>query len=173
MSARKGMFNVEYVAVLIIFIAFSAYFTFRLTGQRPAYVREVRKEIFRSENYLLSEVLINDIGEPSNWNTLVGGAGQGNIRRLGLLDQSENLTNRLSRAKVIALYTLCNNSGYGTVRGMMGANHNFSITVEDSSTGTLLANCTSAANPEALATIKRIVAFDNGGWGYVQIQSWN
>jgi hypothetical protein len=170
MKKRKslGMFSVEYVVVLVLFIVISAYFTYRLLEQKPIYVREVQKEIFRSENYMISELLVNDGGEPQNWNLL-----SSPIRRIGLLDTSKNQTNLVSRAKASALHNLCAGSaGYRNVKANFSASHNFSISVVDTVTGLTLCDCNPSGNNEILASFKRIVAFDNGDYGEVLVKSW-
>ena len=63
---------VEYIVSFSIFSVFVAYLFFRLLSYMPAYLNELRGEKLRSEAYQLSEFLINDLGEPLSWASLVG-----------------------------------------------------------------------------------------------------
>lgn len=167
----KALMNIEYLTVLILFMIFSFYFTFKLLEQKPAYVREVRKEIFRSENYMISQVLINDPGEPDDWASYVG-IDEGMIKRVGLLNTAKNDTNYLNATKVVGLRNLCSGGGYGKVAARLGAFHNFSISFTDSSGSTGDFTCGPTTSGEVMSSVKRIVAIDNGGYGYIFIESW-
>jgi len=173
-KSSKGLFNAEYITVLVLFIMFSTYFTYKLVEQRPTYLREVNKEMLRSESYRLSEMLINDPGYPNDWNTLVGGASEANIKRIALLDQSENETNLLSTSKISGLNTLClRANGYENVKRLVGAAHDFSILVINSTEAPkVLIDCKPSATGEVVASIKRLVAFGSGNFGEMVVQMW-
>lgn len=55
---------VEFIIAFSIFSVFVAYLFFRLLSFMPAYLNEIRSERVRSEAYQISELLINDPGEP-------------------------------------------------------------------------------------------------------------
>ncbi|MFH1623115.1 MAG: hypothetical protein ABIA12_01190 [Candidatus Aenigmatarchaeota archaeon] len=166
----RGLFNVEYLTVLTLFILFSTYFTFRMMEQKPAYIREVRTEIFRSESYRLSEMLVNDAGAPANWQTLVGTADEGSIRRIGLSDESENVTNLLSEVKIANMSQMCA-ADYAAVKRLVGAQHDFSL-VRIGLDGVPETICSPGAVGDVKASITRLVAFGGEDYGKMVVQMW-
>jgi hypothetical protein len=68
----KGQFSVEYIVSMTIFIGFVTYIIFSIWRFIPNYLSELRNERIRSEAYQISELLINDPGEPMDWNKVVG-----------------------------------------------------------------------------------------------------
>jgi len=162
----KGMFNVEYLTVLTLFIIFSTYFTFRMMEQKPAYVAEVQREIFRAESYRLSEMLVDDAGEPANWQTLA----EGGIKRIGLSDESKNVTNLVSEAKLLKMEQMCG-ADYAAVKRLVGGQHDFSLVRIDSS-GVLETVCWPGATGDVKASITRFVAFSTGDYGQIVLQMW-
>jgi len=164
----KGLFNVEYLTVLILFIIFSTYFTFRMMEQKPAYTAEVQREIFRAESYRLSEMLVDDAGEPANWQTLA----EGSIKRIGLSDETKNVTNLVSEAKLQAMKTICIvNKEYAKVKALVGGQHDFSL-VRIGSNGVPETVCWPGATGDVKASITRFVAFSTGDYGKMILQMW-
>ncbi|MCX6820775.1 MAG: hypothetical protein NT016_02405 [Candidatus Aenigmarchaeota archaeon] len=170
--ARKGLFNVEYLTVLILFIMCSMYFVFRMMAEKPAYINEVHRETLRAESYRLSEMLVDDAGAPANWQNLAGTPQQSNIKRVGLSDESNNVTNMVSETKLSEMKQMCVGAGgYATVKSMVGARHDFSLTRIDSA-GVADTICSPAAAGDVTASITRLVAFDTGGYGQLITQMW-
>lgn len=164
---RNGLFNVEYLTVLVLFLVFSTYFVFRMLDQKPAYLAEVQLEIFRSESYRLSEMLIDDAGDPADWR-----AGTAGIARIGLSDETANVTNTVSEAKLSAMKQMCADSaGYASVKSLAGASHDFSL-VRISSSGAAETVCSPGATGDVRASITRFVAFDTGDYGQIIVQMW-
>ena len=161
----KGLFNVEYLTVLIMFIIFSTYFTFRMMEQKPAYIAEVQREIFRAESYRLSEMLVDDAGEPANWRALAG------TKRIGLSDESKNVTNLVSEAKLLAMEQMCAGAGYAAVKRLVGGQHDFSL-VRIGSNGVPETVCWPGATGDVKASITRFVAFSTGDYGKIVLQMW-
>jgi hypothetical protein len=162
----KGQFSVEFFSVLVLFVIISAYFSIRLAEVRPAYIKEVKRSVIRSEAYRISEVLINDPGSPMNW-----GAG-GSVIRIGFLDNSQNKTNLLSEQKILRFNSLCNGgAGYNNIKNLIGAQHDFSIIINDK-TGSIGTIDCSAKVGESAAVIKRLVTFDSGNYGELIVQVW-
>ena len=93
----KGQLNLEQIVAMTLFIAFSSYVFFTVFNLVPRYTSEVRSERLRSEAYQMSELLINDPGSPANWDKIVKPS------RLGLSDETANLTNFISKSKGAAL----------------------------------------------------------------------
>lgn len=160
----KGLFNVEYLTVLILFIIFSTYFTFRMMEQKPTYIAEVQREIFRAESYRLSEMLVDDAGEPANWRALAG------TKRIGLSDESKNVTNLVSEAKLLAMEQMCG-ADYAAVKGLVGGQHDFSL-VRIGSNGVPETVCWPGATGDMKASITRFVAFSTGDYGKIVLQMW-
>ena len=163
----KGLFNVEYLTVLILFLIFSTYFTLRMMEQKPAYVAEVQREIFRAESYRLSEMLINDPGHPLDWETLPVGS----VKRIGLSDATANVTNLLNETKLSKMGQLCIAvDGYANVKSRVGAQHDFSLEYINSS-GTFY-RCNPCVTCDVKASITRFVAFNTGDYGKIVLQMW-
>lgn len=164
----KGQFSYDYFISMIIFILFVVYIAFQLITMRPAYLREVRNEILRSEAYQLSEILANDPGEPADWNAA-------NVKRLGL-STNENKTNYLSSVKITRLAGLCQTQ-YSKLPQLLGidSKYQFSIIVKNIITGEPLADChpSSLMGARSLnVSLKRVAMLDSGGFGEVMVQMW-
>ena len=174
----KGQFNIEFFTVLILFVGFAAYFSIKLAGVRPAYMEEVRQTIIRSEVYRISEVLINDPGYPMDWDTLVGTPSENEIKRIGLLDHSQNKTNLLSEQKIAGLDTLCNGgAAYEKIKDLIGAEYDFSILLVEKPSELVKIDCGSTQSGETVASIRRLGVFDSGGdgeleYGELSVHSW-
>jgi len=170
--ARKGLFNVEYLTVLVIFILVSMYFVFRMMAEKPAYAAEIKRETLRAESYRLSEMLVDDAGAPANWQNLAGTGQQSRILRVGLSDETKNVTNLVSEIKLSKMTQMCSIAGgYATVKGMVGAKHDFSLVRIDSS-GTADTICGPLVTGDVTASITRFVAFDSGDYGQLIVQIW-
>jgi len=167
---NKGQFSYDYFISMIIFILFVAYIAFQIMALRPAYLREVRNEILRSESYQLSDLLVNDPGEPLNWDVA-------SVKRIGLSNEI-NKTNYLSVAKIVKLASLCPQAGYSTsFPQLFGVDkkYQFSIIVKNITSGLPLADCHPSSIIAARAintSIKRVVVLDSGEYGEVTVQMW-
>jgi len=170
-SQKKGQFSLEYLAVLTLFLVFSLYFAFRLLEYYPLHLKNVREEILRSDSYRLSEMMINDDGWPTNWETLPFAS----VERIGLSDATEDITNLLAAAKVNALDNLCHTLGeeYPSVKRLVGAEHDFFLEINNTSgDGSLYTQCGPLPASGSVSIIRRIVAFDNGDYGELVVQMW-
>jgi len=158
---------VEYIVSFSIFSVFVAYLFFRLLSYMPAYLNELRGEKLRSEAYQLSEFLVNDPGEPVDWQTKPDSL----VKRVGL-SNIENKTNYLSADKVKRLAENCT-SNYDLVKRWIGADYQFLLAVSDDS-GSISAVCipTGAIIRGVNATIKRFVAFDTNSYGELTVYVW-
>lgn len=155
--------TIEYMISSVAFISLVIYIYLLYSGNIPNFISEVRKEHSRSTAYQLSELLVNDPGEPSNWNSL----SDDQIKRIGLSDQTKNLRNLLSLQKIVSLNAKCPSyQGYLNVQKWLGLNETFSIhfyNITDTGNRQSLLSCNP---PQALlkkteinATVKRITAF--------------
>ncbi|MEM5794508.1 MAG: hypothetical protein QXU07_04675 [Candidatus Aenigmatarchaeota archaeon] len=160
---------VEYIASMGIFISFVAYIFFLLLRYYPLYLQEMESERKRLEAYQISELLINDFGEPANWETLV----LDSVKRIGLSDDLKNKTNLLNLAKINSLQSFCNQDYY-KVKEKIGSDFDFSLILFDLSNNQLLINCfppkvvITATN----ITVRRIAAFSSGGYAELIVQVW-
>jgi hypothetical protein len=165
----KGQFTWDYVVSIITFITLVSYISLQIIGNIPNMLNAIRNEFLRSEAYQLSELLINDPGQPPNWNST-------NVERIGLSNESLNITNYISASKISHLRTICNNN-YGNLVKLLGidvSKYNISITIFDKTNDQLLVNCM----PQIVilrainVTIKRYAAIDNGNYAEIILQAW-
>ena len=164
----KAQFNIEYFVSIIIFIGFVAYIFFQVLTFTPEYLNEIKNEEARSEAYQISELLINDYGEPIDWDL-------DTVERVGLSNEIQNKTNLLSIEKIRLIGTRCSEvDGYLDVKNWISTDHDFTILLSDSSVGSILIRC----NPSTTAvrtvnvSVSRIVAFDNGNYGELVVEVW-
>jgi hypothetical protein len=132
-------------------------------------MNELKNENLRIETYQLSELLVNDPGQPANW-TKVPSA---QVMRIGLSSEIMNVTNYLSKDKINAFNTNCS-SDYDRIRRLVGTEYNFLITINDTNQGLTLATCkpTVSSYSGTNVSISRIVAFDDGSFGNLNIWLW-
>lgn len=160
----KGQLTIEYLISFGIFIGVIIYVYLLYTRNIPNFLEEIKKENIRAEAYQLSELLVNDIGEPPNWNTL----SDENIKRIGLADQNRNQTNFISKQKITGFDIKCD-SDFSNIQKWVGLNKSFSVLIFNINQGTgsrsLLADCTPPLIVRAAlnATVKRIAAYEEGG----------
>ena len=109
----------------MIFVAFVGYFGVQLLNLVPMYLTQVRTEETRNEAYLISDMMVNDPGNPINWPSQ-----EGNIKRIGMNDETQNLTNVVSTAKLNEFFNLCQ-SGYFHVLNWMGTTHEFYLVASE------------------------------------------
>ena len=162
---NKGLFSLEYLTVIIIFITFTTYYAFRLVEEEPDYLNEVKSEIYRSECYRLSELLINDPGHPLNWDTLE----IYQVDRIGLSDHSENKTNLLSEDKIVRLGAVCQGNGYYDVKDLLGASYNYHISIKSVGDTFATVECGDYDKENVKSSITRLVAFDSGSFGNITV----
>lgn len=170
---KKGQMNIEYVITMTLFITLVVYISFRLLNYTPSYTQAIRSEYLRSEAYQLSELLVNDVGEPSSWNTTWHTTPSA-VKRLGLSEGTK--TNLLSVDKITTMEEMCT-SAYGYVTGRLGIDTNdyqISLFFRDSSSGSILLDCSPVytVSRQDVATIKRTVALSSGGYGELAVQVW-
>jgi len=162
---KKGLFSLEYLTVIVIFMAFTTYYAFRMIEEKPNYLEEVKAEIYRSECYRISELLINDPGHPLNWDTL----DLGQVERVGLSNHYQNKTNLLSENKITRLGELCQGNGYYDVKELMGISYNYHILIK-SMEGTFDdVECGSYDEENVKASMTRLITFDSGSFGNLTV----
>jgi len=160
----KGQLTSEYLISFVIFIGLIAYTYFSYSSNIPRFIEEVRKENIRSEAFQLSELLVNNPGEPINWQSFPI------IQRIGISDENFNKSNLISEDKINELNTRfdCNNpNDYTLFMSMLGANRNFSLIISeiDLTNGNRIPMYTCLSPTTFISpiniTIQRIVAYND------------
>jgi hypothetical protein len=154
----KTQVGFEQFAALSIFVVSVLFLIYELISYYPNYINEIKRQALLVEAYQISELLINDVGEPANWNKF-------NVKRIGLLDESLNITNVVSILKVSYANDICN-SDYNRFKTLLDLKNdiNFVVYLE----GNLIANCSKAVG-EKIAKMNRIISFSNKSYGEIII----
>lgn len=163
----KAQLSIDYIVSLVVFIGIVTYIFFQLLSYGPPYIDEIEKQRLRSEAYQVSELLINDPGEPLDWNST-------NVKRVGLSDHLQNKTNVLSLSKINNFTQICNGfTGYDRMKSLIDTNYQFNISLKDIATGNILIECfpQQIIGKATKVEIRRIVAFDSS-YGELTIQMW-
>jgi hypothetical protein len=153
----RSQVGFEQFAALALFIFSISFLIYQLLSYYPTYVNEVRRQTLISETYQTSEILTNDVGEPANWYSIP----LDNVKRIGLLNETINITNVVSILKVFKANETCN-TDYARFKKLLDLKNdiNFVVYLE----GRVLANC-SYPFGEKVAKVLRIVSFDNRSYG--------
>jgi hypothetical protein len=170
----RAQFSIDYYVALIIFILLTTYISFQVLAFSPLYTNEINSQRLRSEAFQISEILINDAGQPVNWENV----DENSIKRIGLSNESFNYTNFLSTKKISALKNLignpCSQTGYGKIKGWLDVQDDFSFSLINKTSETTIISC----NPpqkvarRTLVNISRIVSFDSGDYGILNLEVW-
>lgn len=172
-NKMKGQFSIDFYISFIFFIMFVIYLFFQISKIIPNYLNEVNVQTLRSEAYQISELLINDLGEPKDWNILPEDQ-RNKIKRIGLLDETQNKTNLISQTKATALNTICNSAdGYEMIKSKIATDYQFSLILINRVNNETLINCfvSGAMTKPIRVDMRRIVAFDNS-YGELILQMW-
>ncbi len=154
--------TIEYMVSFVAFIALVLYIYLLYSGNIPNFISQVEKEHVKSITYQLSELLLNDPGQPSNW-----GNNPGSVERIGLSDETQNKTNLLSYQKIDSLNSTCSTfQGYRDVQKLLAFDGVFSIhfyNITDAGQREVLLNCNPPSallkKTEINVTVKRITSF--------------
>ena len=166
----KGQISfVEYLAALTLFITSVLYIAFQLVNFVPQYLNQVNNEAIRIDAYQISELLVNDPGNPINW------YASAPIYRMGLSSENMNVTNFLSLQKIIAFNNTCSGSGYYNVKRNISSIGNFVILLfnRTANSGELLINCRPpfVFSSPINTSVRRIVAIDSNDIGELIVQT--
>ena len=160
----KAQTFLEYYLSLIVFAIFATYIFFQVALVLPSHEREIKTQILQAEAYQMSELLITDAGEPSDWNTKTCDQTDcSQVLRIGLLDQSQMKTNFLLQQKIDQLNSICNTpsigAGYETIRAKLNTADYVSIIIVDKSTNSVVSCLPQLApTPIVQANMTRLVA---------------
>jgi hypothetical protein len=166
----KAQLSLDYIVSLIVFIGFVTYIFFQLLSYGPPYISEIEKQRLRSEVYQISELLVNDPGEPLNWNSL----DFTNVERVGLSDETKNKTNVLSLEKIGKFNQICTSeNGYDKIKSKIDTEYQFLIQLINKSNNQYLINCTppQLITKALKAEIRRTVVFGSD-FGELIVQMW-
>jgi hypothetical protein len=169
----KGQLTVQYLASFIFFIGLIIYIYFAFSANLPAFVEEVGKEDTRSKAFQLSEILLNDPGDPKDW----WNEPLSSINRTGLSDENSNKNNLISKHKVDRLGELCNSpsGNFKNVTQKLAFNKSFSIHIfnvsQSSGQRNLIMSCVDPDLPKTSinATIRRITVLNNTDTGNLEL----
>jgi len=153
----KLQIGFEQISSLLLFVTSVTYLVYLLLSYYPSYISEMKKQSLLVEAYQISEILVNDVGEPANWYSLQ----INQIKRIGLLNESINRTNVVSITKARVLDTICN-SNYQIFKQLLDLKNDINLIAYIGSN--VLVNCTRPVG-ERVAKINRIISFDNGSYG--------
>ncbi len=165
----KGQFTWDYIVSIGAFIALVSYLSLQIVNTAPIGINTIKGEFLRSEAYQISELLINDPGEPKDWTT-------SNVERLGFANENFNITNYISSRKISDINTMCA-SNYENVANLLGIdmkNYNFSLVMIDRTDGNvIISDCKSPLliTKSINVTIKRYAAIDNGHYAEMILQT--
>lgn len=158
----KAQLTIQYLASFIFFVGLVILIYLSYSANIPRFVEEVNKENTRSKAYQLSEILVNDPGEPINW-------VPANVERIGLSDNYYNKTNLIRFQKVQLFDELCNQpGGFKKIQDKLALNKSFSIfifNITDNGNRDSLASCSPQVFPKTgiNVTVRRITAMNNSG----------
>lgn len=165
----KAQLSIEYVVSLSLFILFVSYLFFNILNILPLYLNEIRNERIKSEAYQISEILVNDPGEPSDWET----KEDWEIKRIGLSNENYNKTNLLSVSKINRLKNECEND-YDKILDWLDTDYQISITMS-SKNGAGFETFHCGPSEVTIRTInvsvRRYFAFEEG-YGELVLQVW-
>jgi hypothetical protein len=153
----KLQVSFEQLISLSLFIFSVIFLINQLISYYLIYINKIEKQTLLLEAYQVSELLVNDVGQPANWNI-------NNVRRIGLLSENLNKTNVLSYLKVSSAIELCrrSNSDYVKFKNLLDLKRDINIVVY--SEGRLIGNCSRPMKENAVK-ISRIISFNDGKYG--------
>jgi len=153
----KAQIGFEQIVSLLLFVTSATHLVYLLLSYYPSYINEMKRQMILSEAYQISEILVNDCGDPANWYSVQ----VNQIKRIGLLNESLNKTNVISITKSINATRLCD-SDYQRFKQLLDLKNDISLIVYIGNN--VLVNCTRPIG-ERVARINRIISFDNGSYG--------
>ena len=162
----KAQLTIQYLASFIFFIGLVVLVYLAYSANIPRFVKEVDKENIYSKAYQLSEILVNNPGEPPSWSNI------DNAKRLGLSDQYSNKSNLILNSKVQELknniHCFQDVADFKKIQDKLAMNISFSIfifNITENGDRKPLFDCTPSAFPRTAvnATVKRITALNNSG----------
>ena len=169
----KGQLSFEFYFAFLIFVIFVAYIVFQIIVRNPNYAIQVGAQSIRLNAWRVSELLVNDNGEPMNWPTSLNPT-----KRLGLSDETANKTNMLSSEKIAAFISRCF-SNYQETKDLLGLDTNAQmiVTISNIATNSPPMICTPQASEiiskgTEVVSITRIAAVNDGTYANITVTVW-
>ncbi|MBI4171089.1 MAG: hypothetical protein HY514_05295 [Candidatus Aenigmarchaeota archaeon] len=154
----KGTLDIEFIISVLVFMTTITIVSISIINNFPKLHQEIFSQDLKAKSFQISELLMFDRGEPTNWDTLPVTS----VKRLGL---SNGTKYDISPEKVSALQGYCTAGNYAGVKDLLGLDfrNDVSIEVRDIDLGTVVLDCRPAAVSEirAQATITRFVLMAN------------
>jgi hypothetical protein len=163
----KGQISIEYLIALSIFIGLISYIYLKYVGNISPFIEDVIKEEKRAEAFQIANILVNDPGEPVNWDST-------NVKRVGLANESTNMTNWIKLEKINRLKI--DSSRCLDLNSLLSIERPFNVLIFDvnPSNGrrTLLASCMSPVLriDQINATVRRYAVYDGGRIAEIIVQ---
>ncbi len=159
----KGQLTIEYLISFGIFVTLIGYIYLSYTKNIPIFVDEVKKEVTRSEAFQISELLINNPGEPSSWTFAT-------VKRIGLSNNTAGKQNLITMNKINELsnFNCLVPSEYLSLQKKIATNKQVSLFILDINTidevRTPLYTCKSPIIQKTAinTTIRRLTAYNDG-----------
>src|SRR5207245_3567306 len=93
----------------------------------PKYLEEVRSQRLRTEVYQVSQLLLNNPGDPVNWENT---PDINTVNRVGLFANGSDSTNVAWRTKLFSFNALCANGvNYQSLKSKFAIDFDFSIVI--------------------------------------------
>ena len=171
MKNQKAQISLEYFVSLLIFVSLLTFVIFELRVITPDYLREVKTQTLRLETFQISELLINDAGEPDDWDE----RPPPETLRVGL--SNLNSQDEISIAKIVELDSRCKSAGgYQNLYDWLGMQNQFYLAIQDEN-GYLLntrADCPPVPiiGRPTVMLITRVVTLDTGNFANLTLTVW-
>ncbi len=158
----KGQLSYEYYVSLLIFLLASFYVMLKINQYLPPFKEFVLKQRIYSEAYQLSEILVNDPGEPPDWNL-------SNVKRIGLQHQLKK-KNLVSSYKINLLNESCEKFGYSFIKDKLGVPQDVDFRLSVFKDDKLLVSCGIDKRYSIKESLSRTVYIDGKDYGKVVVE---
>jgi hypothetical protein len=108
----KGIADVEFILSTMIFLGIITFVTFSIVSNVPGLRDSSMRETLHVRAYEVSQLLLFDQGEPSDWYT-----APASVKRMGLSRTNDRYA--LDKRKIAAMQTICS-TDYRTIRAAFG-----------------------------------------------------
>ena len=163
----KSQIGFEFYFSIMAFALVVIWVFLQVLRYYPTYLDEMKYEVLKSEAWQLSEILINDPGEPPNWEPTPTWQGKiiwwvnnvlnpNSIKRIGLNDETENKTNLISKIKAETFNSTCTLKP-DWIQRWLDTNYTFSVYLVDSD-GNVLISCKHLVPSRYVINVTRVVA---------------
>lgn len=160
----RGQLGFEFYFALVTFVMLTIFIFFQLISYYPEYFRQLEYQELKAETWQISELLVNDPGEPINWQT-----NPEQAKRLGLNDEQQAKTNLLSVQKARAFDNLCDDE-YDKLLEKLSTSRQVSVFLVDNESNVLISCSATGKVSRNVVNLTRIVGLNNGRYGDLVLQ---